>query len=123
MPYIKIIISTVVINIYLCGISFADLHNKELQKNPFIKPNLLPAISNGANNEGEQQNAQSEIQLQATLFSEDESLVKVDDVIIFVGEKIKGYELISVGEGVATFSKNGQEITLSVSELHQKLKK
>ena len=123
MPYLKILISTVAINIFLSGISIADLHNKELQKNPFIKPNFLSSISSESNNLGEQQNMQSEIQLQATLFSEDQSLVKVDDVIIFIGEEIKGYKLISVGEGVATFSKNGQEVNLSVSELHQKLQK
>ena len=64
----------------------------------------------------------SEDSLRATLSSGQDSIANVDGLMVFIGDKVKGYELIAVGEGSATFLKNGKETTLHISEMHTKLK-
>ena len=116
----KLYILTVLLNILFFSMCYAN-DSSVLNTNPFIKPNSLLVNTNSNNSNADKQYSQTEIQLHATLYSEDQSLANVNGKIIFVGEEINGYKLISVGEGVAIFKKNGEEITLSVSEIHEKL--
>ena len=119
----KTTITALVLIMFAQSNAIADLDDKRLHKNPFIKPSYISIVTESGETNTQLSNSQADIQLHATLFSEDQSLVNVDGMIIFIGEKVKGYELISVGVGTATFKKNDEEITLSVSELHQKLQK
>lgn len=114
---------TTLIFLLLSSICFAEEYKKKLHKNPFVKPAYISTHSMSDNSDSGKAYSQADIELFATLYAEDQSLANVDGVIMFVGEKIKGYKLISVGVGTATFSKNGEKITLSVSELHKKLQK
>ena len=100
----------------------ADARGVTLSKNPFVKPNSVSSFKNEfqtTNNMGE---VLTDRNLRATLSSTDRSIANIDGIMVFVGEKIKGYTLLSVGEGSATFEKNEKIITLNVSELHKKLK-
>ncbi|QMU60503.1 MAG: hypothetical protein GKR92_01835 [Gammaproteobacteria bacterium] len=70
----------------------------------------------------EESSTLSEDSLRATLSSSQNSIANIDGLMLFVGDKIRGYEMISIGEGSATLVRNGKEITLHVSEAHKKLK-
>ena len=119
----KIILTTLILNLFVNSNAISDIDDKGLHKNPFIKPSYISIVTKSGDVNTDHSYSQADIQLHATLLSEDKSLVNVDGIIIFIGEKVKGYELISVGVGTAVFKKNDEEITLSVSELHQKLQK
>ena len=119
---VKNILLIISISLLIVGNCYADTNRKQLSKNPFDKPDYLSTATNSININFDTSYSSSEINLRATLSAGDKSLANVDGVMVFVGEKIKGYELIEVGEGSATFRKNGKELTLSISEKHEKLK-
>lgn len=119
----KIILMILALGLFANSNAIADIDDKGLHKNPFIKPSYFSIVTKSGEVNTDQSYSQADIQLHATLLSDDQSLVNVDGMIIFIGEKIKGYELISVGVGTATFKKDDEKITLSVSEIHQKLQK
>ncbi len=100
----------------------ADKNQVGLTKNPFIKP-----ITEAVNTDFRRASSDSSValtdrSLRATLSSGEYSIANIDGSMVSIGEKIKGYELIYVGVGSATFKKDGKEITLNVSEMHKKLK-
>ena len=116
-----LLISVLILVLFsLCN---AETKDESLHRNPFEKSAYVTPNNNSNNLNIDNTQFSSEIRLYATLTSNDRSLANVDGEMIFVGEKIKGYELISVGEGVATFFKDGKELTLSVSEKHLKLRR
>ena len=94
----------------------------ELTKNPFVNPFNAKGVSNGRNVNTDVANSLLDSNLRATLTSEDHAIANVDGTMVFLGETIKGYELIMVSDGTATFRKDEKEITLSVTEMHEKLK-
>ncbi len=112
----------VVLGLLFSGQGFTDSNRNKLTKNPFIKPSLVDVEADRTRTNSKQTHTLSNINLRATLSSDDGSLANVDGIMVFVGEKVKGYELIDVSEGSATFIKNGKKITLNVSEMHKKLK-
>lgn len=117
----KILIVALIMTIFLT-LSYAEMKDVPLSKNPFIKPSV-PVAPTGEqmimNDIGE---TLTDRNLRATLTSSERSIANIDGMMIFVGDQVKGYTLIAVGEGFATFVKNEKEITLNVSELHKKLK-
>lgn len=111
-----------IIVLLLSELTHADTSKMQLSKNPFVKPVFVNETTDTNRVMSEPSNILSDSSLRATLSSDERSIANVDGLMIFIGEKIKGYELISVGEGSATFLKNGKKITLHVSEMHKKLK-
>ena len=103
-------------------LNFVNASEVELTKNPFVNPFNEKGMPSGRNLNTEIINTLLDSNLRATLTSEEHSIANVDGTMVFLGEKIKGYELISVGVGTATFKKDEKEITLSVTEMHEKLK-
>jgi hypothetical protein len=93
-----------------------------LNKNPFIKPIELRNKEVKRLDPIEVNEPLSESSLRATLSSGDQSIANVDGIMVFLGDKVKGYELIHVGEGTAIFMKDNKELSLSVSEKHKQLK-
>ncbi len=83
----------------------------ELKNNPFDQPNLI--VENAANTEGRTSSKWSGL-LYATLVSGNDSLANVDGNLIGIGEVYRGYRLIRVGEGTATFGKEDVQITVVV---------
>ncbi len=100
----------------------ADKNKSMLSKNPFVKSTPVKVGMNDKRIVPELSDTILDGELRATLSSGKNSIANIDGKMIFIGEKIKGYELIFVGEGFATFIKNGHETTLNVSEMHKKLK-
>lgn len=105
------------------GYSNADTSHALLAKNPFIKPIVVSPVRAIEKTELEPSHTLSDESLRATLTSDDGSIANVEGLMVLVGDKVKGYELISVGVGTATFTKNGRNIILNVSEKHKQLKK
>lgn len=100
---------------------YADTDRAELTKNPFKKPVVESTGRKNESSKLEKSPTLSEDSLRATLSSDERAIANVDGLMIFVGDMVKGYELISVGEGMATFRKDGKKITLGVSEKHKQL--
>ncbi len=105
------------------GYSNADTSHSQLTKNPFIKPIVVSPVRALEKTESQLSHTLSDESLRATLSSDEDSIANVEGLMVFVGDKVKGYELISVGVGTATFAKDGKKITLNVSEKHKQLKK
>ncbi|MDH3609362.1 MAG: hypothetical protein OEQ24_08995 [Gammaproteobacteria bacterium] len=105
------------------GYSNADTSHAQLTKNPFIKPTVVSPVRALEKTESQLSHTLSDGSLRATLSSDEDSIANVEGLMVFVGDKVKGYELISVGVGTATFAKDGKKITLNVSEKHKQLKK
>lgn len=118
----KYLLLMVMINLLLSGYCYADTNRKQLSKNPFIKPSILNTTTDSINVNPKSYSTLSDNNLRGTLSSDEGSIANVDGVMVFVGDKVKGYELIAVEEGSATFIKSGKKITLNVSEMHKKLK-
>ena len=106
------------------SISHAEVIGQALTKNPFIKPIDNEVIEDDRSVVVKNKSSETltDRNLRATLTSSNKSLANIDGMMIFVGDQVKGYTLISVDEGTATLIKNGKEITLTVSELHKNLK-
>lgn len=115
------LIQIILLTPYLFVISSAEVKNS-ISKNPFIAPQSVQANKMQELPEVSNRTSLTDENLRATLQSSDRSLANIDGMMVFEGETIKGYTLISVGEGSATLEKNGKKIILNVSELHKKLK-
>ena len=100
----------------------AEEEKISLTKNPFVKPIMMFEKSQKRNEQKQNANISlSGSNLKATLSAGEDSIANIDGELIFVGDEYRGYKLVSVGEGVVKFMKNGNEIILSVSEKHEKL--
>lgn len=115
--------SFLIVILLYSGYSNADTSHAQLSKNPFIKPIVVSPVRALEKTESQLSHTLSDESLRATLFSDEDSIANVEGLMVFVGDKVKGYELISVGVGTATFAKDGKKITLNVSEKHKQLKK
>ncbi len=82
-----------------------------LEHNPFNRPVFVTRIetSTSAVEQPEWPHV-----LQATLQAGSRSLANVNGRLLSIGEEYEGYQLIRVGEGAATFSKEGATITVVV---------
>lgn len=92
-------------------VSFAQLP----ERNPFQPPFDLDAQqpeSMGAETEVEPE----PLDLRATLLAGERSFANLGGSIVGVGEEIAGYRLVSVLEGEAVLSKDGETIRLSVND-------
>ena len=85
----------------------------ELTHNPFDRPVLVTAVSRGSERG---RSGSWPFVLQATLRSSAGSLANVGGRLIALGEEYEGYRLIRVGEGTATFRKDGVDIKLAVGK-------
>ena len=93
----------------VCG---AEGSQTTLQTNPFERPPVVELQENmGMNNS---HSASPTLQLRATMQAGPRSLADISGTIIGIGQKIDGYQLISVGERNVVLSKNGISKTLSV---------
>ena len=115
--------SFLIVILLYSGYSNADTSHAQLSKNPFIKPIVVSPVRALEKTESQLSYTLSDESLRATLSSDEDSIANVEGLMVFVGDKVKGYELISVGVGTATFAKDGKKITLNVSEKHKQLKK
>ncbi len=120
---IKNILITGLLILDLFAIAYAEMKDVPLLKNPFTKPNRITYQAVEQKNSSSAGEVLTDRNLRATLSSNKRSIANVDGIMVLEGDQIKGYTLISVREGSATFVKNEKEITLNVSELHKKLKK
>ena len=119
---IKKILVIVFLILDLSALSYAEMRDVPLLKNPFVKPNRVTDLAVEQRDSSNKEEVLTDRNLRATLSSNKRSIANVDGIMVLEGGQVKGYTLISVGEGSATFVKNEKEITLNVSELHKKLK-
>jgi hypothetical protein len=89
-----------------------------LQRNPFDRPeadvligNSVPA-SRGPTSEGDPF-------LRGILSAGPKSVVNFGGVILQIGESAKGFRLLSVEEGEATFSRDGEKVVFSLHKPEQ----
>lgn len=116
------IILLIIISYILCGHVHSEVKQVQLLKNPFLNPGFVSENSVNKRISVEEAPVLSENSLRATLSASQDSIANIDGLMFSVGDKVKGYELISIGEGTATLIKNNKELTLHVSETHKKLK-
>jgi hypothetical protein len=91
--------------------AYAEMTERILTQNPFSKPSLL-SRPNEVENEARSVEAEGALQLTATLVSYNMPLAIVDGELLEIGEEIRGYRLISIGEGKAIFQKNDRTYTI-----------
>jgi hypothetical protein len=90
----------------------------ELQRNPFDRPAADVLVNNAAPvNRGS--TSESTPFLRAVLAAGSKSVVDFGGVILQIGESVNGYRLLSVEEGGATFSKEGEKVLFSLYEEQQ----
>jgi hypothetical protein len=121
MNRLVVIIIIQILVIFISSNSYAGNEIIKLNKNPFIKPIESRHKEVRTVNSIEVSEPLSENSLRATLKSVDNSIANVDGIMVFLGDKVKGYELIHVGEGTAIFMKENKKISLSVSDKHKQL--
>ena len=94
---------------------YARAAEPDLQRNPFDRPEetLLVSSSAPANRN---LTVESRPLLRAVLAAGPNSVVNLGGVILQVGESANGYRLLSVEEGGATFSRDGEKVVLSLFE-------
>jgi hypothetical protein len=87
----------------------------ELQRNPFDRPaeELLAVNATTSNTVSD---ATTNPYLRAVLVAGAKSVVNFGGVILQIGESTNGYNLLSVEEGRATFSKDGETMVFSVDK-------
>lgn len=87
------------------------------QRNPFQPPIDLSA--DAAETIGAQQDGEPEVvalELRATLLAGERSSANLGGAIVSIGDEIAGYRLVSIQEGEAVLSKDGETIRLSVND-------
>jgi len=85
-----------------------------LTKNPFKRPALTPTLTtsiSGTNSEGA-----GGFVLRGTLVAGKSSMANVSGKIIYVGESVDGYRLLSIEEGKVVLVKNNKNITLRMED-------
>jgi hypothetical protein len=97
------------------GIVIAEPVNRVLLHNPFNKPSILAAPKKITK---AQQPAEDERELDITaiLISDAMPLVIASGELLTLGDSVSGFRLISVDEGRATFSKQGNTYTFSLAD-------
>lgn len=100
---------------FLSLLSTSVIASGEIQRNPFARPPIevlleqnLPVI--------ERQEPEWRPELRAVLVAGEKSVVDLGGVILQVGESTSGYRLVAVGEGTATFSRDGERVVISLYE-------
>lgn len=116
----KIIFIKVMILSLICILDMkiyaSEPYQKLLHKNPFLKPTSFNVDATNATNERIAVEV-DELILRATLVSGDEgSIANINGEMVLVGQKINGYQLMSVDTGSAVLMNNGKEINLVVNE-------
>ncbi len=87
----------------------------ELRRNPFERPAIEELIASAAAlNEGLA--VGRDPGLRAVLVAGSKSVVDLGGVILQIGESTNGYQLLSVEEGIAIFSRNDEKIVISLYE-------
>jgi len=90
----------------------------ELQRNPFDRPDEVLLTNNNAPSIGAS-SIESGPLLRAVLAAGRSSVVNLSGIILRIGESADGYRLLSVEEGSATFSRDGEKVVLSLFEQEQ----
>jgi len=90
----------------------------ELQRNPFDRPEAGLLINNVAT-KSRGSLSESGPFLRAVLAAGSKSVVDFGGVILQIGQSANGYRLLSVEEGGATFSRDGEKVLLSLYEQEQ----
>jgi hypothetical protein len=100
----------------------ADIDRKQLHKNPFLKPANFSLSSNVSDGDDAQVD-RAELVLRATLVSGDaNSIANINGEMLTIGQKINGFELVSVDIGTAVLIKNGKVKALMVNEKYKNIK-
>ncbi|MBT8131507.1 MAG: hypothetical protein KJO35_04500 [Gammaproteobacteria bacterium] len=79
-------------------------------QNPFSRPAMTQNRVSSVTDNTQVSSARLLPEVRATLVGGDTPLALVGDAVIAVGQKVAGFELLAVREGVAVF-KNGDEIS------------
>lgn len=82
----------------------------DLRHNPFLRTFSEIGGTQVANQ------ATNNFDLRAVLYDDDKPLVNIGGVILGLGEKIEGYELVAVSRVQATLSKDGRDKVLRLNE-------
>jgi hypothetical protein len=98
--------------------SYARAAEPELQRNPFDRP-AADLLINNATPTDKGSTTESGPVLRAVLAAGSKSVVDFGGVILQIGESANGYRLLSVEEGGATFSRDGERILLSLYKQEQ----
>lgn len=88
---------------------------QRLKSNPFSQPHM--ASESGLNrNAGQENNPPGALVLRGTLTAASDPLANISGVLLGVGERIGGFQLVSVGEREVVLEKDGVRKTLSMDK-------
>lgn len=89
--------------------------NPTIKRNPFERP-TMEALEPNPVSTGDRPDEEWSPKLHAVLVSGSKSLANLGGIVVQIGETANGYQLVSVGEGVAIFERNDERVVLSVFE-------
>jgi hypothetical protein len=87
----------------------------EIQRNPFVRPPIEVLQEQNPAETDRQIQAWRPV-LRAVLVAGGKSVADLGGVILKIGESTNGYRLLTVREGTATFSRDGERVVISLYE-------
>lgn len=87
----------------------------EIQRNPFARPPIEDLQSQNPV-ESNQDDQVWRPELRGVLVAGENSVADLGGVILKIGESTNGYRLLSVTEAIATFSRKGERVVISLYE-------
>lgn len=101
----------------------AETSLQRLQNNPFTRPEALkpkPPPAQAPRPVVVVPPEEIELNLSATMVSDNAPMVVVDGELLALGEKIQGLKLIAVTEGRAVFARGGKKYAFEINSQDQK---
>jgi hypothetical protein len=87
----------------------------KLLRNPFERPAIADLVAI-ASSGYEVLTTANDTELRGVLVAGSKSMVNFGGIILRIGESAKGYQLLSVEEGQAVFSRNDEKVVVSLYE-------
>jgi hypothetical protein len=90
-----------------------------LNNNPFSRPQMLKVKPAPVNVQVVRKTEPVDLDLTATMVSDNAPMIIVDGELLALGESIRGLKLVKVKEGQAVFARAGKTLTFTLEGLPQ----
>ncbi len=98
------------------NVCLSENYRADLRRNPFVRSVNIDTDYNTLNPENQSNFDIGEISLRATLTSKNHSSANINGEILFVGQSIRGYQLVEINVGKVLIRKNNNDEILFVND-------
>ena len=109
-------ISLLLVGVLVAPAVAADAPLLTLENNPFSKPKILEVKPRRQVQQEQARSEPVELELTATMVSDNSPMVIVDGQLLGIGDSIKGLRLVQVMEGNARFRGSQGSVTYAIKE-------